>query len=329
MELPATLPVLLLLMALSVVWACPDGCQCRGSTVQCVGLRNLFTAVPVETFHPLKQLSYLSLSGNKVSQLSRETFKGLSQIITLRLNRNMLQELQVGTLDDLVNLGELSLQDNQITHLHRDLFSKTPKLQKLFLSNNKITSLPEGIFLNVPNLSQISLYENQLETLGPRVFGLDTLTASEEVLLQQNPWRCDKDILPLRDCLVVCDEPVLTSTEKRRRPHTPPAKRSTPSPAVKTTPTSEYEKVTRNRQPVALTFTPSGNWGYPINLSPQVACLWTVGGSRSKGTHANTGRTCKLHTERPQPDVGIELRTFLLCSNSANHRATVLPTNFF
>uniref|UniRef100_A0A669EXY2 Reverse transcriptase domain-containing protein n=1 Tax=Oreochromis niloticus TaxID=8128 RepID=A0A669EXY2_ORENI len=30
-------------------------------------------------------------------------------------------------------------------------------------------------------------------------------------------------------------------------------------------------------------------------------------------THANTGRTCKLHTERPRPDVGIELRTFLLC----------------
>uniref|UniRef100_A0A669CR89 alpha-1,2-Mannosidase n=1 Tax=Oreochromis niloticus TaxID=8128 RepID=A0A669CR89_ORENI len=30
------------------------------------------------------------------------------------------------------------------------------------------------------------------------------------------------------------------------------------------------------------------------------------------GTHANTGRTCKLHTERPRPDGGIELRTFLL-----------------
>uniref|UniRef100_A0A3Q3CYA4 VIT domain-containing protein n=1 Tax=Haplochromis burtoni TaxID=8153 RepID=A0A3Q3CYA4_HAPBU len=42
------------------------------------------------------------------------------------------------------------------------------------------------------------------------------------------------------------------------------------------------------------------------------------------GTHANTGRTCKLHTERPRPDGGIELKTFLLCGNSANHRATVL-----
>uniref|UniRef100_A0A3P9DSX0 C-type lectin domain-containing protein n=1 Tax=Maylandia zebra TaxID=106582 RepID=A0A3P9DSX0_9CICH len=31
------------------------------------------------------------------------------------------------------------------------------------------------------------------------------------------------------------------------------------------------------------------------------------------------GRTCKLHTERPRPDGGIELRTFLLCGNSANH----------
>ncbi|XP_065325967.1 interferon-induced very large GTPase 1-like [Pelmatolapia mariae] len=35
------------------------------------------------------------------------------------------------------------------------------------------------------------------------------------------------------------------------------------------------------------------------------------------------GRTCKLHTERPWPDGGIELRTFLLSGNSASHLATM------
>lgn len=32
---------------------------------------------------------------------------------------------------------------------------------------------------------------------------------------------------------------------------------------------------------------------------------------------------CNLHIERPQPDGGIELGTFLLCGNSASHRAKV------
>ncbi|KAJ8409381.1 hypothetical protein AAFF_G00235790 [Aldrovandia affinis] len=34
-------------------------------------------------------------------------------------------------------------------------------------------------------------------------------------------------------------------------------------------------------------------------------------------THADTGRTCKLHTERPWP--GFKPRSFLLCSDSAIH----------
>ena len=40
-------------------------------------------------------------------------------------------------------------------------------------------------------------------------------------------------------------------------------------------------------------------------------------------THTNTGRTCKLHTERTVPR--FEPTTFLLWGNSANHWATVPP----
>ena len=41
-------------------------------------------------------------------------------------------------------------------------------------------------------------------------------------------------------------------------------------------------------------------------------------------THASTGRTCKLHTERTSWP-GFDPRTFVLCGDSANHWATVLP----
>lgn len=43
-------------------------------------------------------------------------------------------------------------------------------------------------------------------------------------------------------------------------------------------------------------------------------------------THADTGRTCKFHTERPQKASGFRPRTFLLWGYSANHFTTVPPT---
>uniref|UniRef100_A0A3Q0S0B8 LRRCT domain-containing protein n=1 Tax=Amphilophus citrinellus TaxID=61819 RepID=A0A3Q0S0B8_AMPCI len=240
MDLPLTLHVLLLLMSLSTaVWACPDGCKCAGTSVQCIGLSNFPMAIPSSTtkiylvkcsFNSLEpddltdfsnSLGSLTLSGNELLDLPEALFQNLQKLEVLQLNSNkLLVILPVETLHPLTKLQQLSLS---------------------------------GIFLNLPQLSQISLYENQLESL-------DDLTASEEVLLQQNPWRCDKDILPLRDwlkqhpskanqTLVVCEtpsslsgemiallpdenlislsstqEPVLTSTEKRKRPHTPPTK---------------------------------------------------------------------------------------------------------
>ena len=41
-------------------------------------------------------------------------------------------------------------------------------------------------------------------------------------------------------------------------------------------------------------------------------------------THTCTGRTCKLHTERPEPR--FEPQTFLLWGDSDNHRASMLPS---
>ena len=56
----------------------------------------------------------------------------------------------------------------------------------------------------------------------------------------------------------------------------------------------------------------------PINLT------FLDGGRKSEDperTHTYTWRTCKLHTERPQP--GVEPGTLLLWGNGANHHTTV------
>ncbi|MEQ2226110.1 hypothetical protein ILYODFUR_024258 [Ilyodon furcidens] len=71
-----------------------------------------------------------------------------------------------------------------------------------------------------------------------------------------------------------------------------------------------------------LSHTPKGNLELPINLTGMsLDC-----GRKPEypvRTHACTGRTCKLHAERPPPR--IEPRTFLLQGNSATNCSTVQP----
>lgn len=50
--------------------------------------------------------------------------------------------------------------------------------------------------------------------------------------------------------------------------------------------------IQRDKQPFALTSTPTENFDFPIHLTPLSACLWTVAGSLR--THAIMGRTCKF-----------------------------------
>ncbi|MEQ2243287.1 hypothetical protein ILYODFUR_005529, partial [Ilyodon furcidens] len=71
-----------------------------------------------------------------------------------------------------------------------------------------------------------------------------------------------------------------------------------------------------------LIHTPKGNLELPINLTG----MFLDCGRKPEypvRTHACTGRTCKLHAERPQ--LGIEPRTFLLQGNSAATCTTVQP----
>uniref|UniRef100_A0A669DAA6 Metalloendopeptidase n=1 Tax=Oreochromis niloticus TaxID=8128 RepID=A0A669DAA6_ORENI len=67
--------------------------------------------------------------------------------------------------------------------------------------------------------------------------------------------------------------------------------------------------------------TPSDNLDYPINLSPQTACLWTVGGSRS--TRREPTQTRGEHANSTQKDPGLMVE---LNSGPSCCAATVLTT---
>ena len=71
----------------------------------------------------------------------------------------------------------------------------------------------------------------------------------------------------------------------------------------------------RDKQPHTLT--PKVNLETPINLT----CIFLDDGRKLEYPERYTGRTCKLHTERPQ--LGVEPGTLSLWGNSANHHTTV------
>ncbi|KAF3705698.1 hypothetical protein EXN66_Car021389 [Channa argus] len=65
-----------------------------------------------------------------------------------------------------------------------------------------------------------------------------------------------------------------------------------------------------HRQKCTLTFTPMGNLESPIKLACMfLDCGWKP---RAEENQSSTGRTCKLHTERPQQAGGFEPGTFYL-----------------
>ena len=65
----------------------------------------------------------------------------------------------------------------------------------------------------------------------------------------------------------------------------------------------------RDKQPHTLTLTPKDNLETPINLT----CMFLGGGRKPEypeRTHAYTGRTCKLHTERPQATLEMLMKNY-------------------
>ena len=146
---------------------------------------------------PLKELW---LYDNKLSRVEDDTFRNLTQLHLLVLSRNQINYVSAG---DLQRVGEGG----------RDITSHQSASQPCKLGLSKvfpawstfpwsITSSAHSLWVfleGVSHLGQIDLRNNSFNNMPQE--SLDALTVTNEVLLQQNPWRCDKDILPLRDWL--------------------------------------------------------------------------------------------------------------------------------
>lgn len=121
-------------------------------------------------FEGLIRLRVLSLSHNKISQLSQQVFQNLYHLQVLRLAHNQLATLPAAAFSRCINLHRLDLSYNQLAVIPARAFQGVDVLSFLALDNNRISEVAPDSLDNLTNLADLNLNENQLTAI-PRVVG--------------------------------------------------------------------------------------------------------------------------------------------------------------
>ncbi|KAL2080506.1 hypothetical protein ACEWY4_024299 [Coilia grayii] len=194
---------------------CPTGCECSEAalTVKCVSkdLQDIPSGIPGYTRN-------LFITGNYISRIGPESFKGLVNVTTLSLSNNRISQIESHTFAGLRSLRSLDLSGNQLVVIHPEAFSVPSRtlrdlnlsrslynhtsvkdlavslrwsvlssLQGLDLSGNGLIYLPDHIFSHLGSLRRLQLANNSLVAIHNGTFSaLDRL---EELDLSLNAFR--------------------------------------------------------------------------------------------------------------------------------------------
>uniref|UniRef100_A0A672V7T3 LRRCT domain-containing protein n=1 Tax=Strigops habroptila TaxID=2489341 RepID=A0A672V7T3_STRHB len=210
---------------------CPEKCNCSSkNAIHCSGphikdLESLnlpcnMTEIHItgtnvtylqDVFSRMVELQHLILSSNNISLISPAAFKGLRN---LTLSRNKLEVLPPGLFLHLHDLSKLTLYRNPLKSLPEVLFGEMRHLGSLWLYHTKLSTIPDfvglnelNLFHNLKHLQKVYLNSTKLQSLPG-----DFFTASselQEVFLDNNPWRCDCQILGFREWLLKSMEIVI------------------------------------------------------------------------------------------------------------------------
>uniref|UniRef100_A0A667YKC7 SLIT and NTRK like family member 2 n=1 Tax=Myripristis murdjan TaxID=586833 RepID=A0A667YKC7_9TELE len=187
---------------------------------------------------PPNKISQLFLNGNFLSRLNANEFVNYGNVTSLHLGNNGLQEIRTGAFNGLRFLKRLHLNNNNLEVIKEDTFaglesleylqadynyisaiepgafSKLNKLKVLILNDNLLLSLPTNVFRFVL-LTHLDLRGNRLKML-PFAGVLEHIGGIMEIQLEENPWNCTCDLIPLKSWLdtisvfvgdIVCETP--------------------------------------------------------------------------------------------------------------------------
>lgn len=155
-------------------------------------------------------LTWLDLSGNRLTDIHSGLLHKLPSLENLDLSDNTLQVLQPDTFKNLRHLKTLNLAGNKLRSLKASIFTHNLNLSQLFLQENQLQELPENLLKGLPHLELLLLNQNRLQHLPP---GLLDRNASLRVILSGNPWLCNEKMEYLWKWLIVHPQNILFREE--------------------------------------------------------------------------------------------------------------------
>ncbi|XP_010288759.1 PREDICTED: platelet glycoprotein V [Phaethon lepturus] len=221
----------------------PDAFHCLHKLRSLTLSRNKLEVLPPGLFLHLHDLSKLTLYRNPLKSLPEVLFGEMRHLGSLWLYHTKLSTIPDFVFSNLTNLELLVLSFNpELSVLPRNAFSGLSELRGLSLHTNNVSSLPEGIFLSLQKLQNISLFDSRLEALPRNLLHnlkhlqkvylnhtklqslpgdfFTALPELQEVFLDDNPWKCDCQILGFQEWLqksteivknvpsLLCDSPL-------------------------------------------------------------------------------------------------------------------------
>ncbi|XP_076873683.1 uncharacterized protein LOC143523225 [Brachyhypopomus gauderio] len=154
---------------------------------------NLLTNVSADWLPRTSNLTWLDLSGNKLSKGPSALLQRLTRLEILHLSQNHLEELPADSFHSLPALERLYLDENKLQALDAKAFSGNANLTHLFLQKNQLESLPAAVFHGLARLHYVDLSENKLGSLASGTLAEGMVWVD----LSSNPWHCDAALVPL------------------------------------------------------------------------------------------------------------------------------------
>ncbi|KAM4663172.1 biglycan [Discoglossus pictus] len=146
---------------------CPFGCHCHLRVIQCsdLGLTSVPKNIPKDT-------TLLDLQNNKITEIKKDDFKGLTHLYALVLVNNKISKCHEKAFDQLPRLQKLYISKNSLEEVPRNL---PGSLVELRIHENKIKKVPKNAFNGLKNMNCIEMGGNPLENGGIEAGAFDGL----------------------------------------------------------------------------------------------------------------------------------------------------------
>uniref|UniRef100_A0A3Q3GBL4 SLIT and NTRK-like family, member 2 n=1 Tax=Labrus bergylta TaxID=56723 RepID=A0A3Q3GBL4_9LABR len=218
---------------------CKNRCTCEErENILNINCENKGFTTVSQFLAPPNKISQLFLNGNFLSRLGANEFVNYGNVTSLHLGNNGLQEIKTGAFNGLRFLKRLHLNNNNLEVIKEDTFAGLESLEYLQADYNYISAIEPGAFSKLNKLKVLILNDNLLLSLPPNIFRFVLLTHLDlrgnrlkmlpfagvlehiggimEIQLEENPWNCTCDLIPLKSWLdtisvfvgdIVCETP--------------------------------------------------------------------------------------------------------------------------